>query len=61
MTDPKPMRGFARLDPQARREIAASGGRAIPADKRSFSTNRQLASEAGRKGGAAERKREAAE
>jgi general stress protein YciG len=35
------------------REIASKGGRSVPADKRSFSQNRSLASAAGRKGGQA--------
>ena len=33
------------------REIASKGGRSVPAEKRSFSQDRGLASEAGRKGG----------
>ncbi len=33
------------------REIASKGGRSVPAEKRSFSQDRELASEAGRKGG----------
>jgi uncharacterized protein len=33
------------------REIASKGGRSVPAEKRSFSQDRSLASEAGRKGG----------
>lgn len=44
-------RGFAAMDPELRRTIAAKGGRAIPAGKRSFSADRELASKAGRKGG----------
>lgn len=35
------------------REIASKGGRSVPAEKRSFSQDRGLASEAGRKGGRA--------
>nr|WP_210261256.1 KGG domain-containing protein [Enterovirga sp. DB1703] len=35
------------------REIASKGGRSVPAEKRSFSQNRGLASQAGRKGGQA--------
>jgi general stress protein YciG len=44
-------RGFASMDPDRRREIARMGGRSVPAEKRSFSQNRDLAAEAGRKGG----------
>lgn len=52
------MRGFASLSPERRAEIARKGGASVPADKRSFSQNRDLASVAGRKGGSA--KKEAA-
>jgi general stress protein YciG len=44
-------RGFASMDREKLREIARKGGRSVPDEKRSFSQNRQLASEAGRKGG----------
>ena len=44
-------RGFASMDAEKQREIARKGGRSVPNEKRSFSQNRQLASEAGRKGG----------
>ncbi|MES1200882.1 MAG: KGG domain-containing protein [Pseudomonadota bacterium] len=44
-------RGFASMDPQKQREIASKGGQSVPNEKRSFSKNRTLASEAGRKGG----------
>lgn len=44
-------RGFASMDREKQREIARKGGRSVPNDKRSFSQNHQLASEAGRKGG----------
>jgi len=44
-------RGFASLTPERRREIAIKGGRSVPQDKRSFAQNRDLAREAGRKGG----------
>lgn len=50
MTEQK-LRGFARLSPEQRHEIASAGGRAVPKEKRSFSRNRQLAAIAGRKGG----------
>ena len=48
---PKSKRGFASMDPERHREIAAMGGRAVPSDRRSFSQDPQLAAEAGRKGG----------
>jgi uncharacterized protein len=44
-------RGFASMDAEKQREIARKGGRSVPDEKRSFSQNHQLASEAGRKGG----------
>jgi uncharacterized protein len=44
-------RGFASMDAEKQREIARKGGRSVPSEKRSFSQNHQLASEAGRKGG----------
>jgi general stress protein YciG len=46
-------RGFASMDAERQREIASKGGRSVPAEKRSFSQDRELASEAGRKGGQA--------
>ena len=39
------------MDRDKQREIARKGGRAVPSEKRSFSQNHKLASEAGRKGG----------
>ena len=42
-------RGFASMNAERQREI----GRSVPADKRSFSQDRDLASQAGRKGGQA--------
>ena len=52
MTAPtKRPRGFAAMDPTAQKILAARGGRAIPAAKRTFSLDRQLAAESGRKGG----------
>jgi general stress protein YciG len=44
-------RGFASMSPEQRREIASKGGKSVPSDKRSFSQDRHLASNAGRKGG----------
>lgn len=43
--------GFASMDPARVREIAALGGNSVPAAKRPFARDRQLAVEAGRKGG----------
>lgn len=50
---PKARRGFAAMSPERQREIASKGGSAIPASKRSFSIDRNLAAMAGAKGGAA--------
>ena len=44
-------RGFASMGHDRQREIASKGGRSVPAEKRSFSQDRSLASQAGRKGG----------
>ncbi len=46
-------RGFASMDAARQREIASKGGKSVPSEKRSFSQNRDLASQAGRKGGQA--------
>jgi uncharacterized protein len=46
-------RGFASMDPAIQREIASKGGRSVPPEERSFSKDRALAAEAGRKGGEA--------
>lgn len=46
-------RGFASMDPERQREIARKGGASVPSEKRSFSQDRTLAAEAGRKGGEA--------
>jgi general stress protein YciG len=43
-------RGFASMSPERRREVAAKGGSSVPAEHRSFSQNRDLASTAGEKG-----------
>lgn len=56
----KQRRGFAAMDPEKRRAISAMGGAAIPAHKRTFSKDRQLASDAGRIGGQVCKKTEAA-
>jgi general stress protein YciG len=52
---PKQRRGFAAMDPERRREIARKGGAAVPAEKRSFHRDRELAASAGAKGGEASR------
>jgi len=44
-------RGFASMDPEKQREIARKGGASVPSEKRSFSQDRSLAAQAGRKGG----------
>ena len=44
-------RGFASMNPEKQREIASKGGKSVPSEKRSFAQNRELAAQAGRKGG----------
>lgn len=44
-------RGFAAMDEDRQRAIARKGGESVPASKRSFSQDHELAVEAGRKGG----------
>lgn len=44
-------RGFAAMDEDKQRDIASKGGQSVPGEKRSFSTDHELAAEAGRKGG----------
>ena len=46
-------RGFASMDPQQQREIAAKGGRAAHQSGNAHEFNSQEAREAGRKGGQA--------
>lgn len=46
-------RGFASMDKAKQREIASKGGQSVKAENRSFSQDRQLAAEAGRRGGQA--------
>ncbi len=52
---PRGRRGFAAMDPERRREIARKGGASVPSEKRSFAKDRDLAAQAGRKGGEASR------
>jgi len=47
----KALKGFALMDPEKRRLIAAKGGRSVDASKRSFSRDKNLAKVAGQKGG----------
>ena len=54
-------RGFASISVEKRREIASKGGKSVPAEKRSFSQNRSLASEAGRNGGSTSHKIQSAD
>ncbi|MDP1598972.1 general stress protein [Phenylobacterium sp.] len=49
--EPKKLRGFAKLSPERRREIAAKGGKSVEPQERAFSKNRELAASAGRVGG----------
>jgi general stress protein YciG len=41
--------GFASMTKERRRELAAKGGKSVPAEKRSFAQDRELAAVAGRK------------
>lgn len=45
--------GFASMDPERQREVARKGGQSVAPEKRSFSQNPALATEAGKKGGRA--------
>jgi len=46
-------RGFAAMDEKKQREISSKGGQSVAPEDRSFSRDRALAAEAGRKGGEA--------
>ena len=46
---------LAAMDPERRREIARKGGARVPSEKRSFAKDRDLAANAGRKGGSSSR------
>lgn len=48
---PKSRKGLASMSPEKRRMIASMGGKSVPKEKRTFSRNRTVASEAGKKGG----------
>jgi general stress protein YciG len=47
----KAKRGFAAMSLEKRREIARKGGQSVKPENRAFAQNRELAAEAGRKGG----------
>ncbi|MGO4405679.1 general stress protein [Bosea sp. RAF48] len=51
MTNNSDKRGFGSMDDDKQRGIGSKGGQSVPAEKRSFSQDHDLASEAGRKGG----------
>jgi uncharacterized protein len=51
LDQPKSKRGFASISPERLREIARKGGKSVPAENRAFSKPKDLAYEAGRKGG----------
>lgn len=48
----KAKRGFAAMSPEKRREIARKGGQSVKPENRAFAKDKDLAAEAGRKGGA---------
>jgi len=52
----KKPKGFAAMDLEKRRSISSLGGKSVPADKRSFSRDPELAMRAGEKGGKAKSK-----
>jgi general stress protein YciG len=54
---PSGKKGFASMTPEKRKEIAILGGKAVPAEKRAFSTKKGLAAKAGAKGGKTKRPR----
>ena len=51
MANNNDQRGFGSMDEDKQRDIASKVGQSVPAEKRSFSQDHDLASEAGRKGG----------
>ena len=52
----KKPKGFACLSPARRAEISSMGGKAVPADKRTYSIDKSKASESGVKGGIAKKR-----
>lgn len=55
MTTTAKLRGFAAMSVEQRTAIAKKGGAAVPAHKRSFSRDRDLAATAGGVGGSTSR------
>ena len=53
----RPRNNFSTMEPERRREACAKGGKAVPASKRAFSVDRELARVAGRKGAAKRREK----
>lgn len=53
-------RGFARMSLEKRTAISKKGGSSVRPENRSFSVNRKLAVEAGRKGGKVSRRKKTA-
>ena len=53
-------RGFASMSAEKRREIASKGGRSVPGEHRVFAKRRDLATNAGRKGGLSSGRRRSA-
>ena len=47
----KAKRGFAAMTPEMRRALQSKGGRSVPAGKRAYSVDRELASRSGLKAG----------
>ena len=50
---PKAKYGFASMRSEQVRAISSKGGKSLPDEQRTFARNRNLASEAGQKGGLA--------
>ena len=48
--------GFALISPERQRQIASMGGKAVPAEKRAYAKDPELASRAGKVGGKAIRR-----
>lgn len=49
-------RGFGAMSPEKRREAARKGGQSVPAEKRKFSQDSELARKAGSLGGKASKR-----
>jgi uncharacterized protein len=50
---PKLKRGLAAISPERQREITSMGGKSVPAESRAFTKRKDLAYEAGKRGGLA--------